>query len=110
VDRSEAKQRQLNRAWPTRARSKPFDQLEGPTAGRWTGPHRQLADVPQGGAEGVIVGEGGRFYGYALYLVKGKPVFTYNLLDLQLFGFDCHDVGRDGIGGVENARLVAGRA
>jgi hypothetical protein len=30
-------------------------------------------DVPQGGGEGVIVGEGGRFYGYALYLLKGKP-------------------------------------
>jgi arylsulfatase len=40
-------------------------------------------DVPQGGAEGVIVGEGGRFYGYALYLLKGKPVFTYNLLDIR---------------------------
>src|SRR5450631_3928642 len=40
-------------------------------------------DVPQGGADGVIVGEGGRFYGYALYLLKGKPVFTYNLLDLK---------------------------
>ncbi|HME72213.1 MAG TPA: sulfatase-like hydrolase/transferase, partial [Myxococcota bacterium] len=40
-------------------------------------------DVPQGGAEGVIVGEGGRFTGYALYLLKGKPVFTYNLLDLK---------------------------
>ena len=39
--------------------------------------------MPQGGAEGVIVGEGGRFFGYALYLLKGKPVFTYNLLDLQ---------------------------
>jgi hypothetical protein len=31
----------------------------------------------------VIVGEGGRFFGYALYLLKGKPVFTYNLLDLK---------------------------
>ena len=40
-------------------------------------------DVPQGGAEGVIVGEGGRFVGYGLYLLKGKPVFTYNLLDLK---------------------------
>src|SRR5271170_5345915 len=45
-------------------------------------------DVPQGGAEGVIVGEGGRFYGYALYLVKGKPVFTYNLLDLKRTRFE----------------------
>ena len=40
-------------------------------------------DVPQGGADGVIVGEGGRFFGWALYLLKGKPVFTYNLLDLK---------------------------
>ena len=40
-------------------------------------------DVPQGGGDGVIVGEGGRFFGYALYLLKGKPVFTYNLLDLK---------------------------
>jgi len=40
-------------------------------------------DVPQGGAEGVVVGEGGRFYGYALYLLKGKPVFTYDLLNLK---------------------------
>jgi arylsulfatase A-like enzyme len=39
--------------------------------------------VPAGGADGVIVNEGGRFYGYALYLLKSKPVFTYNLLDLQ---------------------------
>jgi hypothetical protein len=45
-------------------------------------------DVPQGGAEGVIVDEGGRFYGYALYLVKGKPVFTYNLLDLKRTRFE----------------------
>jgi hypothetical protein len=40
-------------------------------------------DVPQGGAEGVIIGEGGRFAGYGLYLVKSKPVFTYNALDVK---------------------------
>jgi arylsulfatase A-like enzyme len=40
-------------------------------------------DVPQGGADGVIVGEGDRFCGYALYLLKSKPVFTYNLLNLK---------------------------
>jgi hypothetical protein len=39
-------------------------------------------DVPQGGGEGSIVAEGGRFGGYGLYLQKGKPVFTYNLLGL----------------------------
>ncbi len=40
-------------------------------------------DVPQGGGDGVIVTEGGRFGGYGLYLLKGKPVFTWNLLDLK---------------------------
>ena len=40
-------------------------------------------DIPQGGAEGMIVTLGGRFGGYGLYLLKGKPVFTYNLLDLE---------------------------
>ena len=40
-------------------------------------------DVPEGGGEGMIVTEGGRFGGYGLYLLKGKPVFTWNLLDLK---------------------------
>ena len=40
-------------------------------------------DVPQGGVEGMIVTDGGRFGGYGLYLLKGKPVFMWNLLDLK---------------------------
>ena len=40
-------------------------------------------DVPQGGANGVVVGEGGRFFGWAIYLLDSKPVYTYNLLDLK---------------------------
>jgi hypothetical protein len=40
-------------------------------------------DVPAGGAEGMIHTNGGRFGGYGLYLLKGKPVFTWNLLDLK---------------------------
>ena len=39
-------------------------------------------DVPEN-AEGVIVTEGGRFGGYGLYLMKGKPTFTWNLLGLK---------------------------
>lgn len=39
--------------------------------------------VPEGGAEGMIATFGGRFGGYAMYLLKGKPVFVYNLLDLK---------------------------
>jgi arylsulfatase len=42
-------------------------------------------DVPQGGADGMIVTEGGRFGGFGLYLLKGKPVFLYNLLALAKF-------------------------
>jgi arylsulfatase A-like enzyme len=40
-------------------------------------------DVPQGGAEGMILTSGGRFGGYGFYLLKGKPVFLWNLVDLQ---------------------------
>ena len=39
-------------------------------------------EVPEGGGEGMLVTQGGRFAGWALYLLKGKPVFVYNLLDL----------------------------
>lgn len=40
-------------------------------------------EVPPGGADGNIVGAGGRFGGWGLYLLKGKPVFTWNLLDIK---------------------------
>ena len=39
-------------------------------------------EVPDGGGEGMLVTQGGRFAGWGLYLLKGKPVFVYNLLDL----------------------------
>ena len=39
--------------------------------------------IPNAGAEGMIATMGGRFGGYALYLLRGKPVFVYNLLDLK---------------------------
>ena len=40
-------------------------------------------EVPDGGAEGMIVTQGGRFGGYGFYVLKGKPVFLYNFFDLQ---------------------------
>ena len=47
-------------------------------------------EIPEGGAEGMIVTEGGRFGGYGLFLSKGDlgfgqghVVFLYNLLDLK---------------------------
>src|SRR5271166_5720476 len=39
--------------------------------------------VPEGGAEGMIATSGGRFAGWGFYLLKGKPVFCWNLLDLD---------------------------
>jgi len=39
--------------------------------------------VPDVGAEGMIVTSGGRFAGYGFYLLKGKPVFLWNLIDLK---------------------------
>src|SRR5512143_3066844 len=44
--------------------------------------------VPDGGAEGMIATMGGRFGGYGLYLLKGKPVFVYNLLNLKRYRFE----------------------
>jgi len=40
-------------------------------------------EVPKGGAEGMIITQGGRFAGYGFYLLKGKPVFLWNLVDLK---------------------------
>jgi arylsulfatase A-like enzyme len=40
-------------------------------------------EVPQGGAEGMMVTQGGRFSGWGFYLLKGKPVYVWNLLDLK---------------------------
>ncbi|HKI35108.1 MAG TPA: sulfatase-like hydrolase/transferase [Gemmataceae bacterium] len=40
-------------------------------------------EVPKGGAEGMLNTNGGRFGGYGFYLLKGKPVFVWNLLDLK---------------------------
>jgi arylsulfatase len=40
-------------------------------------------EVPEGGAEGMILTSGGRFGGYGLYLLEGKPVFLWNLVDLK---------------------------
>jgi arylsulfatase len=44
---------------------------------------RAEVEIPQGGAEGMLITQGGRFAGYGFYLLKGKPVFTWNLVDLK---------------------------
>ncbi|HTP51929.1 MAG TPA: arylsulfatase [Anaeromyxobacteraceae bacterium] len=40
-------------------------------------------DIPQGGAEGMLITTGGRFGGYGFYVWKNKPVFLWNLVDLK---------------------------
>jgi arylsulfatase len=40
-------------------------------------------EVPKGGAEGVIVAQGGAFGGWCLYLKDGKPTYCYNLAGLM---------------------------
>ena len=39
--------------------------------------------MPQGGANGMLITQGGRFSGWGLYLREGKPVFTMNLLGVE---------------------------
>jgi arylsulfatase len=42
-------------------------------------------EVPESGAEGVIVAQGGAFAGWSLYTKDGRPKYCYNLLGLQRF-------------------------
>jgi len=56
--------------------------------------------IPEGGAEGMLVTEGGRFGGYGLFLSKGemgigrgKVVFLYNLLDLKRTTWEGPELG-----------------
>lgn len=35
-------------------------------------------DVPQGGADGVLIAQGGRFSGWSLYVADGRPMYCHN--------------------------------
>ncbi|HET6211260.1 MAG TPA: hypothetical protein VFE14_00155 [Micromonosporaceae bacterium] len=41
--------------------------------------------VPDGGAQGVVIAQGGEFGGWSLYLKEGRPRYCYNLFGLQRF-------------------------
>jgi arylsulfatase A-like enzyme len=43
------------------------------------------------GGEGVVLTSGGRFGGYGLYLLKGKPVFLWNLADMKRVRWESPD-------------------
>ena len=59
-------------------------------------------DIPAGGGGGDDRDPGGRFGGYGLYLLQGKPVFLYNLLSLSRFRWQ----GERGAGGRQARRRV----
>jgi arylsulfatase A-like enzyme len=42
-------------------------------------------DVPDGGANGVIIAQGGGFAGWSLYLNDGKPTYCHNLGGISLY-------------------------
>lgn len=41
--------------------------------------------IPEGGANGVILAQAGRFGGWSLYLKEGKPMYAYNFLGLATY-------------------------
>jgi len=47
-------------------------------------------DLPNGGAEGVIIAQGGRFGGWSLYSKDGKAKFVYNVLGIQEFATEAN--------------------
>jgi arylsulfatase len=48
-------------------------------------PHHVVAriELPKGGAEGVLLAQGGRFGGFALYVQEGRARYTYNFAGLS---------------------------
>jgi arylsulfatase A-like enzyme len=48
-------------------------------------------EIPEQGAEGVLIAQGGRFGGWAFYLMDGKAKFTYNVLGIHEFATQADD-------------------
>jgi arylsulfatase len=42
-------------------------------------------EIPEQGAEGVLIAQGGRFGGWAVHVKDGKAKFTYNVLGIHEF-------------------------
>ncbi len=47
--------------------------------------------VPEGGGDGMLITQGGRFAGYGLYVNKGKPTFDWNLVGLKQVTWEAPD-------------------
>jgi arylsulfatase len=48
-------------------------------------------EIPEGGANGVIIAQAGRFGGWSLYMKDGKPIYTYNYLGLNEYKVSAPD-------------------
>jgi hypothetical protein len=48
--------------------------------------------VPEGGANGTVIAQGGRFGGWSLFVKDGVPGYRYNFLGLQTFDVSATDV------------------
>ncbi|QPK63567.1 arylsulfatase [Methylomonas sp. LL1] len=87
-------------------------------------------EIPETGANGVIIAQGGRFGGWCLYLKDGKPAYTYNFLGLDSytisaqeplpkgkvklvfdFAYDGGGLGKGGMGtlSVDGGKVAEGR-
>jgi len=44
-----------------------------------------IVEIPEGGGQGVILAQGGRFGGWSLYMNDGRPIYTYNFLGLDRY-------------------------
>lgn len=43
-----------------------------------------MVEIPEGGGDGVLLAQGGRFAGWSLYFDEGVPVYTYNWFGKEL--------------------------
>ena len=48
--------------------------------------------VPEGGADGMLFTQGGRFAGYGLYVKDGKLVYHYNLAGVERYTVESEDI------------------
>jgi arylsulfatase A-like enzyme len=45
-------------------------------------------EIPRSDTEGMLVTDGGRFGGFGFYLLKGKPIFVYNYVDVERYRWE----------------------
>lgn len=53
-------------------------------------------EIPKEGGEGMLVTQGGRFGGYGFYVLKGKPVFLWNMYDINRIRWEGEEVLTEG--------------